>query len=367
MGILDVIRELEEQVADLMSSVSRRKTSDERFATALVDAVIALLDEAGFSAEDLVTPEAQAQIAEAIAEVFPDWSSALRTEASDRIRDILELTEEFYRDRGVSVAGLRDSAQRAELSRALAESLTSGFGTIQVRLAEVTVEVVQEQLLTGGLDRVALASRIEEQAGTSARFARVQAQAAVGGANQSYREQVAERAGLDHYHYYGNVQNNTRAFCRIHIGNVFPKRRVLQMRNGMLEPVLVFKGGWNCRHAWLPVDPSWDAELAARVVDAEPTEVPTTVSGNKTITVVASDGRVSRLQAQIPLQTRGFLRFYDAETNDTGFVAVHESWHADRLAARAGSERRRAFDDELALAISDAEAGSVVLLRIDDE
>jgi hypothetical protein len=135
------------------------------------------------------------------------------------------------------------------------------------------------------------------------------------------------------------------------------------MRNGMLEPVLTFKGGYNCRHAWLPVDPEWDDELRQKVVDEEPTEIATTLSGGGLITVIAPTGRVERLKSQIPLETKGYLRFHDAESNEAGYVAIHESWHVARLKARAGSNLRQRYDDQLARAMSDAETGDQVQLR----
>lgn len=367
MPVLDDIRALEEAVAELIGSVATANASDARLAEATLEAILTLLDEAGLTAADLDTAEGQAQLAEILAELFPDWSRTLLQAVTDRVADVVDLTESFYTSQGVEVGGLRAAARRAALAQDLTEALTSGFGTLQTKLADATIEAVREQLLAGDVDRTALATSIEKATGVSTRFARTQAQAAIGGLNQTYREQVAQRAGLTHYHYYGSVQNNTRPFCRIHIGWVFERARIEAMRNGMLEPVLVFKGGFNCRHSWLPVDPTWDADLAARLVDAEPTEVAIDAAGNRKIVVVAPDGRIARLAVQIPLQRREFLRFYDAETNESGFAAVHEDWHIARLALRAGTKKRLVFDNELADALDQAETGAQVLLTLDDD
>lgn len=362
MPILDDIRTLEEAVAVQIGSVSVARASDAALAEAVVDAVLAILDDGQVSLADLADDELLQLVARVLAELFPDWTAELAQLVTDRLASAIDLTETFYVAQGVDVGGLRQAARRAALARQLAESLQSGFGTLQTRLAQATVDAIREQLLAGEIDRAALASTIETQTGTSTRFARTQAQAAVGGLNQTYREQVAQSAGLTFYSYYGTVQNNTRPFCRIHVGYVFPRARVEQMRNGMLEPVIVFKGGWQCRHSWLGVDPSWDPDLAARVVDVEPTVVALDAAGNRKITIVAPAGRLDRLKAQIPLQTRGYLRFYDAETSDTGFVAVHEDWHAERLGARAGSARRGEFDRERDVGLALAEHGHRIQL-----
>lgn len=131
----------------------------------------------------------------------------------------------------------------------------------------------------------------------------------------------------------------------------------------MLEPVMVFKGGFNCRHSWLPVNPDWDPELKNKVVDEEPTVVPVDAAGNRTITVIAPEGRIDRLKAQIPLQRTGHTRLIDADSNDTGFVAIHENWHNARLDAQAGSRLRSSYDDEYDEAVRRSELGKQVSLR----
>lgn len=365
MPILADIRALEEAVADLLGGVAVPTPADRRVREAVAEAVVSLLDEAGFTAADLDTPAAQAQIRAALATVYPDWDDALRLDIGQAVGDVVGLAAEFYADQGVDTVGLREAAGRSALARTVTAQLELALQAIHTQLAQATIDALRQQILAGTVDRTALAAEIERVSGVHTTFARTQAQAAVGGLNQAYREETATRAGLTFYHYYGSVQNNTRPFCRIHIGYVFPKARVEQMRNGMLEPVLIFKGGFRCRHAWLPVNPDWDPALAARVVDEEPTEISIGAKGRGRITVVAPADRLARLQAQIPLATAGFVRFYDAETNPNGFVGVHEDWHAERMARRAGSKKRGTFDAALADALARAEAGERVLLRVE--
>ncbi len=366
MSVLADIRALEEAIAGLMSSVAIPGRADARVREAIAEAIVALLDEQGFTAADLDTPEAQRQIREALANLFPGWDDALRLDIASSVEQIVTLTQEFFDAQGVNTLGLREAAARSSLASAVTTQLAQALQSIRTELAQATIDALRDQILAGTIDRTALAAEIERVSGVHTTFARTQAQAAVGGLNQAYREETAQRAGLSFYHYYGSVQNNTRPFCRIHIGYVFPKARIEQMRNGMLEPVLIFKGGFRCRHAWLPVNPQWDAELAARVVDVEPTEISVGAKGRGRITVVAPEARIDRLKAQIPLASAGYLRFYDAEASDSGFVAVHEDWHAERLARRAGSKARRELDQALADALDAAEAGERIKLRLPD-
>lgn len=360
--LLTRTRSLEEEVGAAAERVRLPGQSDERLTQALVDAVLEIAAEQSLTLAGLDSDELLAELAAAIYEAFAGWSGETKRSMLTAVQDVVGLAERFYEGQGLDTTGLREAAQRSQAARIVTESLDAGLNQIQEQLRTGTVDAIREQILSGQIDRTALAAEIERRAKTSSGYARIQAHAAVGGYNQAYRETVAQRAGLSHYHYFGPVQNNTRPFCRIHVGYVFPRRRIDQMRNGMLEPVLTYKGGYNCRHALLPVDPAWDTALAARVVDVDPTEIATTLSGGGLITVIAPAARVDRLKSQIPLESKSYLRFHDAETNDTGYVAINERWHVARLNTRAGSKARALFDNEVEHAIGRAELGERVLL-----
>jgi len=64
---------------------------------------------------------------------------------------------------------------------------------------------------------------------------------------------VAEDAGLDHYLYTGPKDGITRPFCRELIGLVVTKEQMRKLDNGQGLGVLVYCGGYNCRHSWSPV------------------------------------------------------------------------------------------------------------------
>lgn len=367
MSILAQIAALEEAVAQLLAGVSLARATDRQRHRAAAAAILGLLDKHNVTLDWLQTLEAEALIRAALDEVFSDWTDQLRSEIASTVSDIASITEEFYTSHGVDVTGIRDAAQRSELAAELAEGFEIGQRHIHQQLADATKDAMQRALLSGEIDRNQIAAEIEREAGATTRVARVQAQAAVAGLNQVHRNQVAERAELDFFHYHGSLQINSREFCRIHIGYVYPRRRVLQMKNGMLEPVMIFKGGFNCRHSWLPVNPDWSPDLAARIVDEEPTEVCLDAACRRKIVVVAPAGRISRLQAQIALRPLGFSIFFDAESNDTGFVAIQTAWWTERFRRRAGTRRRREMDDELEDARQRAETGEIVKLTIEDD
>lgn len=65
---------------------------------------------------------------------------------------------------------------------------------------------------------------------------------------------AAKQAGLEKFLYYGNIQDNTRAFCRQHVGNIYTLKELQNMDNGQDLPVIPYLGGYNCRHRLVVVE-----------------------------------------------------------------------------------------------------------------
>lgn len=61
----------------------------------------------------------------------------------------------------------------------------------------------------------------------------------------------AQDAGFEWFRYTG--PNAERPFCIERLGKVYHVTEILSMDNNMDLPVMIYKGGWNCRHTWSPV------------------------------------------------------------------------------------------------------------------
>jgi hypothetical protein len=73
----------------------------------------------------------------------------------------------------------------------------------------------------------------------------------------------ANELGLSSYLYYGSLIKDSRDFCRKHAGKVYTEQQIIDIWNNDTgqgrdqgSPFIV-RGGYNCRHSWQPVDPSW--------------------------------------------------------------------------------------------------------------
>ena len=73
----------------------------------------------------------------------------------------------------------------------------------------------------------------------------------------------AKEAGLKHFKYTGSLDGATRDFCSRHIGNTYNEKQIRAIWTGNWagkssgDPFIV-RGGYRCRHTWLPVDRDWD-------------------------------------------------------------------------------------------------------------
>ena len=73
----------------------------------------------------------------------------------------------------------------------------------------------------------------------------------------------SKKAGLKHFKYTGTNIQTTRPFCRRHVGNTYNEKQIRAIWTGSWsgkssgDPFIV-RGGYRCRHTFLPVDKDWD-------------------------------------------------------------------------------------------------------------
>lgn len=76
----------------------------------------------------------------------------------------------------------------------------------------------------------------------------------------------ADELGLKHYRYSGTSIRDSRPFCKKNVGKIFSEDQIKKIwgtttweGKAQGDPFAV-RGGYNCRHNWQPVDPSWDLD-----------------------------------------------------------------------------------------------------------
>jgi len=74
----------------------------------------------------------------------------------------------------------------------------------------------------------------------------------------------AKEAGLTHYRYTGTLVRDSRPFCQSMLNKVLTETQIRDIWNNQGwagkssgDPFIV-RGGYRCRHTWIPTDPEWD-------------------------------------------------------------------------------------------------------------
>ena len=286
MNILAEIEAVESRITELLARVPADLDPTHRaFGDALAEGILSVLD--AFELDDLAGADLRAIIDRVLDDVFPGYADTLRQAVAERVAQSVTDTRDLYQRLGIDPPGVLEAVQRSAEAAALTSMLDDGMILNRDELKTATLDVMRRAIASGDLDRRALAKSLAEQAQAAAHTANTQITTSIAAYNQAYRNELATRAELDHFLYFGTIQDTTRPFCRALVGKVFTAEQIDQMSNGMLNPVKVFKGGWNCRHSWVPVDPDWDEELTQGLVDGEPQEIPISADGSRTATIIA--------------------------------------------------------------------------------
>jgi hypothetical protein len=74
----------------------------------------------------------------------------------------------------------------------------------------------------------------------------------------------AKEAGLEHYRYTGTLVRDSRPFCQSMLNKVLTEKEIRDIWNNRAwagkstgDPFIV-RGGYRCRHTWIPTNPDWD-------------------------------------------------------------------------------------------------------------
>jgi len=95
------------------------------------------------------------------------------------------------------------------------------------------------------------------------KYATLVVQDSIMGFDGQFAKYRADEVGLTSYLYYGSLMKDSRDFCIKHAGKVYNEEEINQIwandtgqGRDQGSPFIV-RGGYNCRHSWQPVDPSW--------------------------------------------------------------------------------------------------------------
>ena len=128
----------------------------------------------------------------------------------------------------------------------------------------------------------------------------------------------AKEAGLNHFTYTGTLVRDSRPFCVEMLNRTLTEEQIRDMWNNRAwqgkstgDPFIV-RGGYRCRHTWIPTDPAWGEETVDELPEepeVEETSAPPIKKGRRStlnnpvkeseVDVISSSIVADRLQKQI--------------------------------------------------------------------
>ena len=156
-----------------------------------------------------------------------------------------------------------------------------------------------------------------------------------------------EEIGLNVFLYLGNIQGNTRKFCRQRVGNAYTKDQINSWDykwQGKSGPAMTNRGGYNCRHHWQPVKKEWltDAQRKSLGDAGNETDIPQVVDFSRTTkTLEAGVKKVKKIIPDYPSSNFLMQKVKDFEMSSTGKEFTDKISKLDNAIIDAKLEARR--------------------------
>lgn len=195
---------------------------------------------------------------------------------------IAKIQDEYFSDLGAG--GSVSATEKATVFKSFLDNMGEEFQSLSFKQRDTLRSEIRKQIASGP-DMKALTDAFEKAGGKLQQHAATLANTSLAGVSSAYNDLSARNAGLDHGWYSGTLTSRTRSFCAYHLDRIYTRETIAKMSNGMLEPVIIYGGGYNCRHHWTWVDPDWDPKLKEKVArDIEKTQI-SIGAGDRTATV----------------------------------------------------------------------------------
>jgi hypothetical protein len=336
MSLKNDIEKLEKECAAILSRCDNL-SSVNRYFQHVVDGVLSMID------DNTNTEDIESLVNKALADSAVKNQKAWQRQIMNLVRDNIQKTQAFYKDRvNTRLDNLyQQTLKRKEVAR-ISKLFSDNIRVANKAMKQGIIKETIKEIESGLLDSMRLRKNLEKKAGLPKHHAYTNSKMAVSAIAQEARNKVAEDAGLDYFYYYGEILEHSRYFCRLCINKTFSRKQLEMMSNGMLDPVMTFKGGYRCIHSLLGVNPAWDDDIKPVRGDS----VKTIDTGYRIIKVVTSEEAIERLEVQDEMKKTGEMFFFNAQSNDTGFVAVHSNWTFKR--DKALKNERKIYDEEFA-------------------
>ncbi len=189
-----------------------------------------------------------------VEQLFKPEFEGFSADVQQTYKDVMDVVNTLYDDIGPDVSPAFDKV------RAVMQTNQLQLQHYQQSTIDGIARVVQQGIIEG-ISYKELATNISKVGGQASAYADTLAKTQVKRFGRISKYNKSLIADVQYYEYAGILHETIRPFCYACLRKIFRIDKILRMKNGNLEPVIINCGGWNCIHDWEP-DPTATAEDA---------------------------------------------------------------------------------------------------------
>ena len=294
--IIDVLYRLEEDVIKEVTRATGGKLVSQRLAIQLQPAIRNLVETTFLDEADTIINEEYNKIAKEVLDTFGEMPipkkfkslteidlttlNALKTQSFSGFEDIAErflkvINDEVYQS---TIAGrpFEDMVSniRSHINGVYKRSNTAEINELVDFINENKFDNSKRSQVEDAVRKLHTQYASDRAGNNLRRYASQIAHDSVMQFHGQFTVAKAKEAGLTHFTYTGTLVRDSREFCVSMLNKTLTEEQIRDMWNNRSwqgkstgDPFIV-RGGYRCRHTWIPTDPAWGEET----VDELPTE-----------------------------------------------------------------------------------------------
>ena len=284
--IIDVLYRLEEDVIKEVTRATKGKLVSQRLAIQLQPAIRNLVETTFLDEADAIINEEYNKIAKEVLDTFGEMPipkkfksltevdlttlNALKTQSFSGFEDIAErflkvINDEVYQS---TIAGrpFEDMVSniRSHINGVYKQSNIAEINELVDFINENKFDNAKKAEIEEAVRKLHTQYASDRAGNNLRRYASQIAHDSVMQFHGQFTVAKAKEAGLTHYRYTGTLVRDSRPFCRDMLNKTLTENEIRDIWNNQGwqgkstgDPFIV-RGGYRCRHTWIPTNPDWD-------------------------------------------------------------------------------------------------------------
>ena len=284
--IIDVLYRLEEDVIKEVTRATKGKLVSQRLAIQLQPAIRNLVETTFLDEADTIINEEYNKIAKEVLDTFGEMPipkkfksltevdlttlNALKTQSFSGFEDIAErflkiINDEVYQS---TIAGrpFEDMVSniRSHINGVYKQSNVAEINELVDFINENKFDNAKKAEIEEAVRKLHTQYASDRAGNNLRRYASQIAHDSVMQFHGQFTVAKAKDAGLTHYRYTGTLVRDSRPFCRDMLNKTLTENEIRDIWNNQGwqgkstgDPFIV-RGGYRCRHTWIPTNPDWD-------------------------------------------------------------------------------------------------------------